>query len=178
MADGLTVRIDGLKELDAALAELSKATAANALYKALFAAAVPMDERWRALAPVGPVRHGKHPHKHLNQTGGVAKSGAVIGNTAYYGELSSSGDKGAAVVAKRDALRASSRSFAEITIGPGRAPQAIWSEFGTSNQPARPYFRPAWDATKDEALRILVDQLKIEVEKSADRARAKALRAR
>lgn len=178
MADGITVRIDGLKELDAALAELSKATASNTLYRVLFAAAAPLDEAWRTNAPVGPVNHGKHPHKHLRQTGGIAKSGAVIGNEAYYGELSSSGDHAQAVVAKRNALRNSSRAFAEVTIGPGRAPQAIWSEFGTSRQAAKPYFRPAWDATKDEALRIMVEQSRIEITKSADRARAKALKAK
>lgn len=48
------VRIDGLKELDAALGELGKSTGKNVLRRVLRGAAEPMAEQIRATAPVDP----------------------------------------------------------------------------------------------------------------------------
>ncbi|MBX3482533.1 HK97-gp10 family putative phage morphogenesis protein [Phenylobacterium sp.] len=67
-------------------------------------------------------------------------------------------------------------SFVEVFAGPGPLPQAIQQEFGNINHPPQPYFRPAWEATKDQVLQIVVDTLGGEIAASARRAAARAKR--
>lgn len=40
------------------------------------------------------------------------------------------------------------------------APHAYLVEYGTSRMRARPYFRPAWEATKDEVRRVVEEGLR------------------
>ncbi len=44
------------------------------------------------------------------------------------------------------------RDPAEMMMGPGRNPQAIFQEFGTFKEPPQPFMRPAWDAGHIELL--------------------------
>lgn len=49
-----------------------------------------------------------------------------------------------------------------VQVGPNKkvAWRAHFVEFGTSSQSAKPYIEPAFRATKDEALRILADEVR------------------
>lgn len=76
------------------------------------------------------------------------------------------------------------RSTVEVFVG-ATAPHAYLVEWGstdrehksgksTGSMPAQPFFRTAWDATKGEALRILVHEIQQELLKAAKRLRTKA----
>lgn len=68
-------------------------------------------------------------------------------------------------------------SFVEVFAGPGPVPQAVQQEFGNENHPPQPFVRPAWDATKDEALEIVKAELGGEIQRTADRAARRAAKA-
>jgi HK97 gp10 family phage protein len=67
-------------------------------------------------------------------------------------------------------------SEVEVFVGAGALAQAHLQEFGTFNNPAQPFLRPAWDGNKDEALDIFTKELKAEIDKSVKQAEAKAKR--
>lgn len=167
----VTVKDTGIRELQRTLSQLSKATARTTLYRVLFRAAGPMDAAWRRNAPENTGL--------LKRTGGIVKTNSLVGDLAFRTAMrDTGGDKAASVAAKRTALRESNNSFAQITVGTGRNPQATQNEFGNSHQPPRPYFRPAWDETKDEALAIIVRDLGTEIQKTARQvARRRAAKA-
>lgn len=96
MARGVKVRVDGLREVDAALGELGKATGRNVMRRVALARLEPMAEEMRRLVPVdsgdlkdgiavttkNPRRNrkrseveahagpGRHPQAHLREFGG------------------------------------------------------------------------------------------------------------
>ena len=141
----MKIKIEGLKQLDAALGEL-KAGAAKAVLRRVGREALqPFDASWRAKAP------------HLSW------------------DLEQSGSVGSALYQSRGgAKRPVRESAVEVFAGPGPHPQAIQQEFGNRNHPPQPYARPAWEETKNQALQIVADQLGGEIKKSAKRARRKA----
>jgi HK97 gp10 family phage protein len=49
-------------------------------------------------------------------------------------------------------------------------------EFGTVNQAAEPYMRPAWEETKDQLLADLAQSMRVEFDKAVARAQRKAAR--
>lgn len=65
-------------------------------------------------------------------------------------------------------------SLVEVYAGPGSLPQAVQEEFGNRHQAARPFVRPAWDATKGQVQDLIVSGLKTEVVKTAERAASRA----
>lgn len=139
------VTLEGLSDLDTALGELKLSTAKGVLRRVGAKALAPFDEAWRARAP--------------RRTGQLAESGDV-------GTKLSRRQRAEAEL-ERD-------SFVEVFAGPGPNPQAIQDEFGNRHQPATPYVRPAWDATKDRALEIVSEELGGEIEKTAARVAARA----
>lgn len=89
------------------------------------------------------------------------------------GVLSRSGSIGSKL--SRSQRKAHEReSFIEVFAGPGTNPQAIQTEFGNRHEAAQPYARPAWDATKDQALQIVRTELGGEIAKAAGRATKRA----
>ena len=66
------------------------------------------------------------------------------------------------------------KHFAEVYVGSRRGSAATFQEFGTVEQPARPYLRPAWEATKLEALKIVEEEMGAEIERAAKRLARKA----
>jgi HK97 gp10 family phage protein len=64
----------------------------------------------------------------------------------------------------------------EIFVGAGPNPQAHLQEFGTAHHAPQPFMRPAIDANIDNAIKRFSDQVKLEVEKTAERARRKLAR--
>lgn len=67
-------------------------------------------------------------------------------------------------------------SFVEVFAGPGPNPQGVQQEFGNLNHPPQPFMRPAWEATKEQVLQGVIDNLGTEIMASAKRAAAKAAR--
>lgn len=159
-----SVKIEGLKSLDEALGEMTKATARSTLYRVLMRAAQPLDAAWRDKAPRKTGR--------LAESGGIAKASKTVGNAAFAGALRDGGTRSDALAAKRSALR--ELSFAEVIVGPGKVPEAVQQEFGNVRHAAQPYMRPAWDATKDQALEIVKSDLAVEIEKTRQRAAKRA----
>ncbi len=148
------VRIDGLRELEAALANLPKATGKNVLRRVLKKASAGTVADAQANAP--------------RDTGGLSQS--IIIGARLNGRQTSLNRK-----------EAGSRSAVEMFIGPSYAKgkggrHGHLLEFGTVKMPAQPFMRPAWDANKDAALRSISDDLGSEIEKAAARQARKAAR--
>lgn len=111
-----TVKIEGLKELDAALGEMKKATAKAVARRALLRAAQPMVEAAKALAPVGHIKGAGDLRASITASGT-----SVAGNDAFAQAMAKGRGKAAAVAAKRDALRAlNGDSLTVVFVGPAR----------------------------------------------------------
>jgi HK97 gp10 family phage protein len=138
-------KIEGLRELDRALAELPKATAKNVLRRTLNKAAKPVDDEASANAP--------------HDTGKLEKS-VIVGTQLTRSQRSS-------------AFRPSSGSgYVEVHIGTGLG-RGIFTEFGTFKDPAQMWFTRSWESTQDRALEIIKTDLGSEIEKAANRLRKK-----
>jgi len=146
MARVENVRVEGLRELDQALGQLSKATGKNVLRRVGRKALEPVAEKARSLAPVDE------------------------------GDLRDSIGVGTKLTTRQRKLhrRAGDRSTVEVFAGAGGLPQATLREFGGDGSPAHPYLRPAWDSLKHRVLVSIKDMLGTEIEKSARRAARRA----
>lgn len=177
MAKAVSVKVEGLKELDRALGELTKATARNTLTRVLKKAGEPIRAAAQAGAPV--------------DTGALRESIIVstkkpVGHSAKDRAFSEAMKGGAtrkeAGKAARFAAKGADEAFAEAFVGPVRqrtkqaAIKTIVQEFGSESQPGTPYMRPAWDSQKMNALNVIKAELGKEIDKSVQRARARALK--
>lgn len=143
----VSFKVEGLKDLDAALAELPKTAAKATLRRVAVKALQPFDKAWRAKAP--------HLTGQLEESGGVGT------------KLTK---RQASLNRKRD-----DKSFVEVFAGPDN-PAAVPQEFGTVDQRAQPFARPAWDETQDETFAIVKTDLGAEIDKTAERLARKAAR--
>jgi HK97 gp10 family phage protein len=164
-----TVRVDGLRELDAALGKLSKSTGRRTLLKVLTRAGEPMAEAARRMAPDDPETGSPD----LKTSIAVSpKLRNPTGKAEYAAVMRAGGSKGEAVAALRGAK--AQDSFAEVHVGPGRGgAHGVLQEFGTTHHAPQPFMRPAWDQHKGEALEIIKRDLGDEIEKAARRAAAR-----
>ncbi len=111
-----TVKIEGLKQLDAALGELTKATARAVTRRALLKAAEPMVQAAKQFAPVGDVKGAGNLRDSI-----AASATSVAGNDAYAKALHQGRGQAGAVKAKRDALRSlKGGALSVIFVGPAR----------------------------------------------------------
>lgn len=133
------VKVTGFKELAKALEELPKATARNTLRRVLKKAAQPTRDDAQQKAPV--------------LTGGL-KTSIIVGTSLTRRQ-------------KADAKKEGTY-FSEVHVGTASG-HGIPQEFGTFKDTAHPFMRPAWDANKSGALKIIGDELGNEIEKSAIR---------
>lgn len=140
------VRMEGLRELEAAMDALPKAVARNALRRGLTKAAQPVLDSWRSLAPV-----------HY----GYYRDSIIIGPSSKLTRRQ-----------KSDAKKEGTY-FAEVFIG-SSARAAIVQEFGTIHMRPHPSGRPAWDSNKAGVLASISRSLWDEINKTAAR-RAKKL---
>lgn len=143
----VTVKVEGLRDLDAALSELPKITTAKAVVRRVLKKAA---EPLRALAEQTAPR-----------LTGALKISIVIGTK----------------LTRRQArmARKEPKSLTEMFIGTSN-PAAVPQEFGTHDQKAQPFMRPAWQATKDQVLTNIGTELGPEIEKTAARLAKKAAR--
>lgn len=167
------MKVEGLAELNRALAELPKATARNVLKRTLTKAAQPIADAARTNAPVDT---GNLRDKIIVST----KLKNKIGNAEYAEAMKSGLGKAAAVAALRNARREAGQTgtFAQVFVGPstGSLRYAHMVEFGTVKMPPHPFIRPAWDAQKAEALDAIKREMWLEIEKAARRLAKKAAR--
>lgn len=176
MAGVVRVRIDGLKELDAALGELSKGAARGVLRRTLIKAGEPMRAEAERLAPrdTGKLSRSVKIAARIDNRAGKREFGQV---------LKAGGTRAQATQALRDARRAQGvgASFAEAFMGPAKgskrdAIKAIVQEFGSVKQDQQPYMRPAFDGKAHEVLGGIKSILTDEIAKAAARAKARALK--
>lgn len=174
MAKAVRIKVEGLKELDAALGELSKGAARGALRRALVKAAEPMRAAAERNAPklTGELKSKIIVTSRTDNRAGKAEFAAV---------MKGGGTRSQAAEAMRDARRATGvgESFAEAFIGPAKggkrlAIKAAVQEFGSRKQAAQPYMRPAFDAEAQNVIGKIKDELSSEIDKSVRRARARA----
>lgn len=144
------VRIDGLKEVDAALQDLPKSVGKNILRRVLRKIAAPIATVMKSAAPVDE------------------------------GALRDSIGVGTRLTKRQSGLHRKmfrdDRASVEMFVGAGGLPQAHLKEFGGDGAPAHPFGRPAWDGNKDKALETVKQDLWTEIEKAAKRAARKAAR--
>jgi HK97 gp10 family phage protein len=139
-------KVEGLRELEAALANLPKATGKNVLRRVLKKAAAPVE------------------------------SDAAAGAPQFAGLLASDVKTGTRLTRRQAGMvRREGKSDAEIHVGVSD-PAGVQQEFGNENHGPQPFLRPAWDANKDAALRTIGDDLGSEIEKAAARLARKAAR--
>lgn len=169
-----TVRIEGLRELDDALAQLPKATAKNCLRRALQTAAIPIVMAAKIFAPFrsGGLRRSIGVSK-IKFTAGAAGKRAFAEAMAGGATRQEAGALAAAANAGADNAGITS---AVIVIGPARLRYAGMQEFGTVKHGAHPYMRPAWDGHSAEAADLIKAELKTEIDKAAARLARKAAR--
>jgi HK97 gp10 family phage protein len=145
-----TVTVEGLSETVDALEELTSATQANVMRRVLLQAGQPIADAARALAPRGP-------------SGNLIASISVVPAQPSKMTRSSRGEY-------------DKQSTVEVVVEAGPVPQSIFQEFGTRNNAAQPFMRPAWHGQRDQALQIITEQMSIEIEKARARAALKAAR--
>lgn len=144
----ITMKVEGLKEVQTALRQLPDSTAKNVIRRVLRKAGQPIADRARELAPV--------------------EHGDLRDSIAVSTKLSKS---------QRRKHRKGGKDDVEVFVGAGPHPQAHLQEFGTSEFPAQPFLRPAWDQHKRGVLESIKGLMWEEIRKAADRLARKAARA-
>jgi HK97 gp10 family phage protein len=159
-----SMKIEGLKELDAALAELPQATSKNVMRRA---ARKSLEIVIKAADQYVPIDQG-----------GLKKSLKVSTRLS----------KRQATLARRE-FKTDGKAAIVMYAGPSALPHAHLIEFGTKPRyqkttgkfvgqvRARPYMRPAWDANQTKVLTTFKNDMWSEIEKAAKRLARKAARA-
>lgn len=146
----ITVRVNGLRELDAALAGLPAATGKAVLRRVGIKALAPVISVAKSLVPVD--------------------TGALKASLKVSTKLSRTQKR------KQARAIATGKSAVNLHAGASALPHAHLVEFGTVRQAPRPFFRPAWDQTKMQVLGIIRAELGGEIDKTARRLAARAAR--
>jgi HK97 gp10 family phage protein len=164
----IPVKVDGLAELKANLAELSKATQRRVQQRVLLKRAQPIVAAAKAKAPVdqGDLRNSIHA------TTKRPKGHKTPSARAFAATRGAGGTAGQA----RAAAKAAGSAPVEVFIGPGRHPQATQQEFGNKNHVPQPYMRPAWDENKKAMLDGIGKDMGDEIKRTAERARRRQAR--
>jgi len=154
MSGPVTFKIEGGLELDAAFGEyieafdVSKATAKNVLKRGLVDALVPMADLAESLAP------------------------------KLTGRLQDSITEGTKLTSRQARLNRDSDDKATVNVFMGPNDQAaVPQEFGTFDQPAQPFMRPAFQSEAQATIDRTAKSIKTELDKATIRAQRKALKA-
>ena len=155
MAKGVTVSVEGLREVDAALGVLGKVLARNVMRRVAVKRLQPMAETARQLAPDDP-----------NTAGNDLKASIAVSTK----------------LGKRQGkLNRRSRSEVEAHMGPAGPggnvpPQGIQQEFGNKNHGPQSFMRPAFDQGKNALIDGIGEDFWVEISKAAERKARKAAR--
>lgn len=162
----MKIKVEGLKQLDQALGALrTKAMAKGVVRRALLEAATPMQQKAQSMAPgrADPsevITYGPKGARKVRQPG-TTKALVQIGTT----------------LTKRQASKArkAGKSFSEVYVGT-RDAKAHFEEFGSANQPPRPFMRPAYDSEAQPTINRFTDALGNELNKVAAREARRAVK--
>lgn len=149
----VTVKVEGLRELEAAMKDLTKAAGRGVLRRSLKKAAKPMAAIAKDKAPRGDAAQDQ-----------LAES--IIVSTKL-----SKRQNGQHKKMFRD-----DRAAVEMFVGPGPDPAAWNQEFGNVNHGPQPFMRPAWDQDHKALLDRLSGIMRVEIDKAIVRAERKAAR--
>ena len=152
----MTVKVNGLKELNAALLELPLKIRGRPLRAAVAKAAKVVRDEARRKAPVDT---GLLKREIIHTR---SRSQSAEGRETYIVLIRQLMKKYADTRRNRRAGRVGKRYKVE-----GQAFYWKFLEFGTSKMSARPFLRPAFESRQQEAVRVMADQLKTEIEKQA-----------
>jgi len=175
----VSIKTEGLAELDAALGEFKKGTARAILKRALMTAAQPLVDMDSRLAPDDPATGPPDLHSSIIAS---SKLRNETGNKEFAAVMRAGGTRADARAAMLDAKAVGGEdSFAIVYVGPQsgskkNAIKAIVQEFGSVKQPAQPYLRPAWEQSQGTVLDGIKAALTVEIDKATKRAQARALR--
>jgi HK97 gp10 family phage protein len=155
----MSVKVNGLSDLDKALSELTKATGRNVARRAMLAAGQPIRDAMVQNAP------------------GHIKDAIEIGTklTPRQAKLSRANKSPIEIyvgVSYRLGMRGRTAHLFEF----GTRQRVRKNGGATGRIAARPFVRPAWDQHKGTALEILKDEMWKNVQKATERARRKAER--
>jgi HK97 gp10 family phage protein len=142
-----TVKVEGFKELEKALAELPKATAKNVAKRTLMEAAEPVDEAATANAPF---MRGK------------------LERSVVTGTKLTRRQKGRSASWTGSGFRSESKNYVEVHIGT-KLSRGMFTEFGTFKDRAQGWFTKAWHSTQMKALDIIKERLGEQISKAATR---------
>lgn len=167
-----TIGVEGLKQTNDALSELSKATQGNILKRAVGAAAAFFADHARPIAP---------KDKGVLQIEIKVSKPKIItpGKAAYAQAMRETGDKAEAAAAARAANKSAGGTgrSAVTHVGPTKkAGQGMLQEFGTAHHKAQPFMRPTFDADGSKLVDVIRDTLAEEIDKATKRAERKAAR--
>jgi hypothetical protein len=153
----VTVQTHGFDQLDAALAQFTKASARNILKRAATEALEPMADEMRNRAP------------EANVNGGRLKD--AIGVSDKLGPR----QKG---LNRRNAAATFVEVHAGVAdVGGKHLPSGVQQEFGNENHSPQPFVRPAWEQEKMDTLDRLRVALADEIAKATARAQRRAANA-
>lgn len=147
-----TVRVDGLRELDAALGQLPKAAARGVLRRVGIRALQPMAEAARQMAPDDPDTQGND-----------LKASITVGTRL---------NKRQARLARREA-RKHGKSFVEVYMGTDD-PAGVQQEFGNAHHGPQSFMRPAFQSHARGAIDIVARDLGDEIDRTVARAAKRA----
>lgn len=165
---GTSFKFEGGRALEAALRQLSKATARNVAKRALKKAADPIASKARQLAP-----KDKGNLEKAIQVSDKAKVGSRGWSNRGDWVTMFVGINGNVLPPKDSKTRMNKRKSRFLQSGGGVAAYSIFVERGTGSMKAQPYMRPAWDAEKGKSVERIAPELWDEISKAAARAARK-----
>lgn len=167
----MTVKIDGLRELDKALSQFSKSTARGVLNRSLKKAARPIYDQARADAPVSTGELKDSINIRVKRTGGAA------GKAAFAAAMRGGASRSEAGQAAREANReAGQQPLSAVVSVAADAPHAVFAEFGSRGRSGNAFLSSAMRSRANDALGLVKSELKTEIDKTAKRVAARAAR--
>jgi HK97 gp10 family phage protein len=159
----VTTKIEGLRELNDAIEELSKATGRNVVRRTLTKALYPMEQRAETNAPVGETRHLRES---IEISAKISKRQGSLHRAEY----------GSKAIRTSEGFRMEPQTTVWMFMGPSGSAKSIVQEFGSIHVSPQPYMRPAWEGGKEQALKNIRDDLWDEVKRAAERVARKTAR--
>lgn len=157
-----TMRVEGLRELQASLQQFKKSTARSVLERALRKAAAPVEAAAERLAPVDTGKLKASIQTRVIRTN--------AGKSAYGATMRAGGSKADAAAAARAANKEAAGRGASATVRvEATAPHAHFAEFGTSKQGASPFMGPALHSNRNAIIAGIKTELASEIKKTATR---------
>lgn len=156
----LTVKVEGLRELNQALEDLPKATSRNVVKRTLIKALLPMEAIASAHAP--------------ELTGELKESIDISQKLSSRQKRLHQAEFGGKAVRTAEGFKSDPKTEVFVFMGPRPGSKTIVQEFGSAYVTPHPYMRPAWDGGSRKALEIIADQLALEIDAAAKRLARKA----